>query len=47
MAGTSETKQQADGTGEAGQGPSGAALANAIAAATGTRRRTMPLDPFI
>lgn len=32
------------GTGEAGQGPAGAALANAIAAATGQRRRDMPLS---
>jgi nicotinate dehydrogenase subunit B len=31
------------GTGEAGQGPAGAALANAIAAATGRRRRDMPI----
>ena len=31
------------GTGEAAQGPTGAALANALAAATGQRRRSMPL----
>jgi CO/xanthine dehydrogenase Mo-binding subunit len=31
------------GTGEAGQGPAGAALANAIAAAIGQRRRDMPI----
>lgn len=31
------------GTGEAAQGPTGAALANAIAAATGRRQRAMPL----
>ena len=33
------------GTGEAGQGPTAAALANAIAAATGQRLRDLPLSP--
>ena len=33
------------GTGEAGQGPTAAALANAIAAATGQRSRDLPLSP--
>ncbi|HEY1562229.1 MAG TPA: molybdopterin cofactor-binding domain-containing protein [Caulobacteraceae bacterium] len=33
------------GTGEAGQGPAGAAIANAIADATGKRLRDMPLSP--
>jgi nicotinate dehydrogenase subunit B len=33
------------GTAEAGQGPSSAALANALAAATGHRLRDMPLSP--
>lgn len=33
------------GTGEASQGPAAAALANAIAAATGRRLRDMPLSP--
>jgi CO/xanthine dehydrogenase Mo-binding subunit len=33
------------GTGEAGQGPAGAAVANAIADATGKRLRDMPLSP--
>jgi len=31
------------GTGEAAQGPTAAAIANAIAAATGTRLRDIPL----
>jgi CO/xanthine dehydrogenase Mo-binding subunit len=33
------------GTGEASQGPAGAALANAVADATGTRLRQIPLNP--
>ena len=33
------------GTGEAGQGPAGAAIANAIAHATGARIRQLPLSP--
>jgi nicotinate dehydrogenase subunit B len=33
------------GAGEAGQGPAAAALANAIADATGLRLRDMPLSP--
>ncbi|MDB5463121.1 MAG: putative oxidoreductase subunit protein [Phenylobacterium sp.] len=33
------------GAGEAGQGPSGAALANALADATGARLRDLPLSP--
>jgi nicotinate dehydrogenase subunit B len=33
------------GTGEAGQGPTGAAIANALADATGLRLRDMPLSP--
>ena len=33
------------GTGEAGQGPAAAALANAVAAATGVRLRNLPLSP--
>ena len=33
------------GTAEAGQGPAGAALANALAAAIGVRLRDMPLTP--
>jgi CO/xanthine dehydrogenase Mo-binding subunit len=32
------------GTGEASQGPAAAALANALAAATGTRKRSLPLN---
>ncbi|HEY2480615.1 MAG TPA: molybdopterin cofactor-binding domain-containing protein, partial [Caulobacteraceae bacterium] len=33
------------GTGEAGQGPAAAAIANAVADATGTRFRDLPLSP--
>lgn len=33
------------GTGEAGQGPAGAAIANAVAHATGARIRQLPLSP--
>jgi CO/xanthine dehydrogenase Mo-binding subunit len=33
------------GTGEASQGPTGAALANAVFDATGVRLRTLPLTP--
>ena len=33
------------GTGEASQGPTGAAIANAIANATGKRLRELPLNP--
>ena len=33
------------GAGEAGQGPAGAALANALADATGLRMRELPLSP--
>jgi len=33
------------GTGEAGQGPTGAAIANAVARATGARIRELPLNP--
>jgi CO/xanthine dehydrogenase Mo-binding subunit len=33
------------GTGEAAQGPAGAALANAVADATGVRMRDLPLTP--
>ena len=33
------------GTGEASQGPTGAALANAVFDATGVRFRTLPLTP--
>ena len=33
------------GTGEAGQGPAAAALANAVADATGLRLRDLPLSP--
>jgi len=33
------------GTGEASQGPAAAALANAVADATGIRIREIPLDP--
>jgi len=33
------------GTGEASQGPAAAALANAVADATGVRMRDIPLDP--
>jgi CO/xanthine dehydrogenase Mo-binding subunit len=33
------------GTGEASQGPAAAALANAVADATGVRMREIPLDP--
>jgi nicotinate dehydrogenase subunit B len=33
------------GAGEAGQGPTGAALANALADATGARLRDLPLSP--
>ena len=33
------------GAGEAGQGPAGAALANALADATGIRMRDLPFSP--
>jgi CO/xanthine dehydrogenase Mo-binding subunit len=33
------------GTGEASQGPTGAAIANAVASATGLRMRDLPLTP--
>jgi CO/xanthine dehydrogenase Mo-binding subunit len=33
------------GTGEASQGPTGAAIANAVASATGLRVRDLPLTP--
>jgi CO/xanthine dehydrogenase Mo-binding subunit len=33
------------GTGEAGQGPTGAAIANGVARATGVRIRDLPLNP--
>ncbi|MDB5599001.1 MAG: putative oxidoreductase subunit protein [Xanthobacteraceae bacterium] len=33
------------GTGEAGQGPASAAIANAVASATGVRMRSLPLSP--
>jgi nicotinate dehydrogenase subunit B len=34
------------GAGEASQGPTAAAIANAFAAATGTRLRDLPLTPL-